>query len=151
MTETSIRYVLSRDDTGQRAVLLDGNYYTTLQECIAAAEGLVNLELLLPLCDILNYLARGRDYALIKDPDAFSEQYLQRLQSEDFLEPYQENKPRLSDFGVVDLGAIQLPKVVDQQLCFYVSDDFTGLPYSVTCPWPPEDASQLAYEPVPAE
>ncbi len=82
---------------GQRAVLLDGNYYTTLQECIAAARASLISNYFCPSA-ILNYLARGRDYALIKDPDAFSEQYLQRLQSEDFLEPYQENKAQAFRF-----------------------------------------------------
>jgi hypothetical protein len=121
----------------------------TFGELLKAAPHLKKKEQLNQLCQALNHLWRGNEYALIDDPDAYRDRYQQRLAAEDPHATWRPDAVRLRDFGVCDLSELAAPRVKGKQLIFYVEDDYLGVPYRVTAPTPTQPKGDPTYEPLP--
>jgi hypothetical protein len=76
------------------------------------------------------FLQRGPDWVLIDDPDAFAQQYHQRL--EDEAKSLSEEDIALADYGVFDLSVLREPRLDDEALYFFVYDRMSGVPYEST-------------------
>jgi hypothetical protein len=133
----------------RRVVLVGGRPAATLAEALASAPELKAPGGLGKYCDVVNYLARGRKYRVIHDPDAYRARYDRRFLSEDPDAPFQEGVPRLRDFGLCQTAEIQAPRAEGGSVIFYVEDDFLGIPYRVAAPAPDRPEGDITYDPVP--
>ena len=143
--------MLSRDEDGQPAVVIDGSYETVKgsAELLAAVPALATPEGIGRYCDAINHFSKGGDYHVIHDPAAYVAKYQARRQAEDPDAPFVEGAARLRDFGVSDTSEITPPKLAGATVVFYAEQDFLGLPYRVTGPAPTQPGGGLRYEPLP--
>ena len=137
------------EQENRRVVLVGDQPAATLQEVLASAPELKAPAGLGKYCDVVNYLARGRKYRLIHDPDAYRARYDRRFISEDPNAPFQEGVPRLRDFGLCQTAEIQAPRIEGGSVLFYVEDDFLGIPYRVAAPGPDQPEGEITYTPLP--
>lgn len=143
--------LLHTQDAGRRVVKSGDRTAATVPELVAAVPALAQPEHLAAYCDAVNYLARGRDYRPIHDPEAYRRRYEQRYGAEDPQAPFQEGVPRLRDFGHAQTAEVQAPRVSGATVTFYAEDGFLGIPYRVTAPAPGHAGGPVQYEPVPAD
>jgi hypothetical protein len=149
MSNEQIEPVLSTSDDNRPVVRIGGVRVATLPELVAAVPALLQPENLPVWCAAVNHLTYGRQYRLIRDPDAYRARYQRRLASEDPREPWREGVVRLCDFGVADTSVIDTPQALGDAVVFYVEDDYLGIPYRVTAPLPDHPEGEVRYEPLP--
>jgi hypothetical protein len=95
----------------------------------------------------LNHFARGTDYEVILDPEAFEARYRATVATEPVDGEWSQGQVRLRDFGQPDFSQIHPPYLAGDVITFFARDAFTGLAYSANSPVEaPQDA---AYTPAP--
>ena len=96
---------------------------------LARFPGLVDDGTATTLARIVNHFAREFRYDVIEDPAEFERAYRERLAAEDPGAPYEDNKPRLRNFGVPDFASIVPPRLEGGRLVYFAVDRFLGVPY----------------------
>lgn len=122
---------------------------STAAELVAAVPALQEPANLGRYADAVNYLARGRQYRPIHDPDNFRAQYESRFQAEDPRAPFVDGEPRLSQFGHCEMDELQRPRVEGATVIFYAEHTYLGIPYRVTAPAPGQPEGEIKYVPLP--
>lgn len=132
---------LKKNENGARVVGIDAQEFATTPELMALDLSDTDL------ARALTYLAQGKAFEVIEDPDAFQAAYMQQIENEDPAAPFQAHAVRLIDFGVPDFTQIHAPKRDQNGLTWAAKDNFTGLPY--LCTADPDLTGDPAFSPLP--
>ncbi len=115
-----------------------------LADLIKEVPELQNKANLIKLVKIANFLYKGTQYEIIEDPEAYIEEYNKIIENENSI--YELSPYALIRYGIFDVSEIQLPKIKDNQLIFYVS---SKIPYIVKLNYPIGAHPQITYELLP--
>ena len=122
---------LTQDDAGLwTAGLDDANSFTTMADLLVAVPDLAVPDNAGRAAEMANHLSHGNQFAVIHDPAAFTKDYNARYDAEEDT-PWEQNKPKLRDFGRADLSALAAPQIEDGILTFFANDRFLGVVYVV--------------------
>ncbi len=84
---------------------------------------------------ISNFLWKGLQFHYIDQIADFQKNYLRQVELEQRHQgdvfPY-----RLTDYKIFDVSVMHEPRLIDEQLHYYVCQTETRLPYRVVCPFP---------------
>lgn len=108
--------------------------YTTLYGLIKAVPILSEQKQIKNLSKIANFLCNGVEYLFIDDIPKYQEEYLNRVEFEQNTFDYLPN--RIIDHGVFDVTGMHPPRIINDELVFYVKNDHTEVPYRVIIPYP---------------
>ena len=128
---------------GLRQIIVEDQTCASVQECLSVDPSIADD--LASLSEVANFFARGYNYRVIHDVDAYRANYAERLASEDPNQEFQEGRIRLRDFGVADTKEMQPPRREGESLIFYVEEGVLGIPYRVTA----GGDGEISYEPLP--
>lgn len=100
-------------------------------------------------CEISNFFWKGVQFQRITSILEYQQEYIQRVKLENEhsadVFPY-----RLTDYKIFDVSVMHPPKIVDEQLLYYVYNVNNGLPYRVVCPFPyPTTSTKVHYQILP--
>lgn len=110
-------------------ILGDANQAGSISSLVLLEPGLLRPEAAGILAGAVNHIAKGSDYRVINDVAAYEAEYRETLAKEDPAAPFRAGVLRLRDHGIPDFTKIHPPRIIDDQLVFYVRDVFVGLPY----------------------
>lgn len=97
---------------------------------------------------LVNFLCSNNEYTFIEDIAKFQEEYVDRVEFEQNSFDYIPD--RIIDHGVFNITVMHSPKVVDNQLIFYVKNENSQLPYRVSCAYPIQSESpEVRYQLLP--
>ncbi|MFQ5622303.1 MAG: hypothetical protein ACE5FS_02805 [Paracoccaceae bacterium] len=128
--------IVGEAEVSDRKVLLD------------LAPSLLDEQFVRAYAQILNHLARGYQYSVILDPEAFKASYLAKLAAEDHEQEPEAGEVRLSNYGKPDFDAIKPPEMDGDTLVFYAEDSYLGIPYRVEAPASKSALSEPVYTPM---
>ncbi|MEX0284511.1 MAG: hypothetical protein AB3N23_07850 [Paracoccaceae bacterium] len=145
MSSGSERTATVLDAEGAPVVRIGENEVSNVAALIDAAPHLKQPDAAEEAALAVNHLCEGSDFRVILNPDQFRETYLTKRAAEED-KPWDQNRPRLGDYGLADVDQIAVPATDGDQLIFFVRDQYTGLPYRVALKFGAEDAD---YQPLP--
>lgn len=128
-------------------VLYGGKRYDTIGALVDALPFLTKPKYHFTLCQMINFLSKGIEYSLIEDAQEFQRNYHRRVEQES-----KSTKGVLiptTEYGIFDTLEVHPPEVLENEITFYVRHDYTGIPYRVTCSFPPKEGIQVRYELLP--
>ncbi len=108
----------------------DDNRFATCAQLLAVYPALIDPGNEATLARLVTHMARGTAFAVVNDPAAFEAEYRAALAAEDPGAPFQEMRPRRTDFGIPDFTAIAPPRREGDRLVFTLQDSFTGVPFA---------------------
>ncbi len=115
---------------GAPTVVVDGKVAATVEELFAALPDLSGPDGAVQAARAVNHFAQGFEYDVILNPERFAERFRTKFAAEPEGQ-FVEGRPRLTDFGMPDLDAVQEPRIEGGNLIFYAQDGFRGMPYIV--------------------
>ncbi|MBA3958065.1 MAG: hypothetical protein H0X51_06700 [Parachlamydiaceae bacterium] len=124
------------DANKKPVILYKGKTYSQLQELTAAIPSLTEPNSLEAFASALNFFCSGTRYLFITNIPEFQEDYLNRIEFEQNSFDYIPN--RIIDHGIFDTSKMHPPQILNDELVFFVQDDYTQLPYRASCPYPIE-------------
>ncbi len=141
--------VYSLGDDGQPVVMVAGEGEIAEQSALLARfPHLFDDGSATTLAKIVNHFAREFRYDVIEDPAAFERDYRATLAAEDPTAPYEDNKPRLSNFGVPEFAKIAPPRLAGGRLVFFAVDRTLGVPYRAEAPVTGTEIATPSYAPM---
>ncbi len=114
-------------------VIYGGHKYINLDGLLNAIPHIANSKLL-ELCYLVSFFYGGSEYEFIENIDDFKEKYLNVIEFDKNSLDY--NPDRLIDHGEFNIRVMHSPRIVDNELVFFVQNIKSKLPYRVSCPYP---------------
>ena len=93
---------------------------------------------------ISNFLWKGGSFQFIDSIEEYQKNYYAQIEREKKY-PADVFPYRLTDYKIFDLSVMHDPRLIEEQLHFYVSNTASGLPYHVICPFPYTSLSTLVH------
>jgi hypothetical protein len=147
--EAAVDIIYSVDRAGDPIAIIERRLEASQAEVLDHYPGMASGELTTDLARLVNHFAREFRYEVIADPAAFAPAYREQIDSEDPTATWQQDAPRLRDFGMPDLEAIHAPKLDGADLIFFAKERRLGVPYRVVVPLKDGEIGEAVYEPVP--
>lgn len=123
----------------------------TYQSLFGLTQAIPVLELndhLKALAKIANFLSGGAEYQFIEDISKYQEEYLNRVEFEQNSFDYIPN--RIIDHGIFDVSVMHPPRIINNELVFYVKNDQNQLPYCVSVAYPiTKESDGIRYQLLP--
>jgi hypothetical protein len=117
----------------QPAIDIEGKIYTSLGSLCRHIPQFSDIHYLEKLAQVANFLVKGLEFHYIEDIELFKEDYAQQLEAEELKMLNEE--PRFNQ-GLYDLSGMHPPRVVNQQLIFFVKQEDPVVPYRVSLEYP---------------
>lgn len=122
------------DNEGAPVISIHSKEYKSLSDLLQDLPELFEKQNIKVLALLANFLFQGNKFQFIDDIAAFQQHYQNQIELES--RSFEPKLRRLSDYGLFDTSGMHDPKIVDNNLIFYVKDAYTNLPYRVTCRFP---------------
>jgi len=136
------------DASGLPIIVSEGQVHSNLLSLTKAFPDLVTEGYLKPFITAANFLFQGIKFHPIDSISKFQKEYVDRIEYEQ--DPSKQFLKRISDYGIFDVSQMHSPKVIGDKLIFFVREDYTDLPYRVTCDFPiTTENPEVKYELLP--
>lgn len=137
------------DKSNLPVIEINGQVYQSLPHLFIKFPLLFDCHCLERAAQIINFLAKGLEFQLIDNIEAYKDDYRERLESSQ-LELLSEMDEFTHDYIHFDLSSMHQPKLFDGCLVFFAKHDLTGFPYKVSLVFPINDENpDIDYELLP--
>jgi hypothetical protein len=128
LDQTKLYFFFDQDH--QPAININGAKYTSLYFLYQDFPSLATSLQVEKIAQITNFLVKGLEFQFIENIIQFKEEYTQVLEAGqiDLL----HNVPCMHDYGIYDVSLMHKPKIVADELIFFVKHGYTQLPYKVS-------------------
>lgn len=136
------------DQNSQPIIEVSGSSFNNLQDLFRKHPELNEAENFDKLTQMINFLAKGLEFHIIGNIEAFKQDYRERFEARE-VELLDDSDDRISEFFRYDVSGMHPPRVVNGKLVFFTKHDYTGIPYAVVVNHPLTGELDISYQLLP--